>query len=202
MQFKNVVLIICALIVAFCAIIGTTVFVVKSTRTSEATTSASQTNQQSQTTSTEEMAQIVFVRPYMITYQVPYTSCYQRGYTVRHKSDRIPIEGGIIGGVAGGLLGSQIGSGGGKGTATVLGAVGGALAGGAVQKSMEKPRYHRVAENVCVRKVRTEQKQHGFEVVYLYKGVQGTRILDAAPIGTQIPIAVLLAAPTPDQVVN
>lgn len=148
----------------------------------------------------EEMAQIVSIKPHMITTRVPYTSCYKKRRVIEirhHHNNEPPIAGTIIGGAAGGVIGHQFGGGRGQDVATVVGAIGGALAGASIQQDMNRPQpeYRVVYDTVCETKHKTTQKQKGYEVTYLYKGVQGVRILSTQPIGTQIPLTVLQAAP-------
>jgi uncharacterized protein YcfJ len=229
MNMKNIIIMISTLVVAVCVVAATTLYFVKSLHNNSAiapaatvqATAAPATTAQAQAesvspaaqdlanaqgslqtqTERETMAQIVAVKPHMVKTSVPYTSCHQKsGVVMVQQNSGPPVAGAVIGGVAGGLLGNQIGHGGGRSAATVVGALGGALVGSSVQQSMNQPKAQRVVRDVCVEKTKTVEKQKGYEVTYIYKGEQGIRILQTKPIGTQIPIATLQAAPALEDV--
>jgi len=209
---RNLIISICAIVVAIAVAAGTGAYFVKEVKNpSQESANVSNLNPQNivpanntnipsptvTNTSAEnnQMAQIIAVKPHMITIQIPYTTCTKRTRVVMvQRRSGPPIAGTVIGGVAGGLLGNQVGGGSGRTVATAVGAVGGALVGSSVEQNMNKPQPRTIIENYCVRKTKTIQKQQGYEVTYIYQGIQNMRILKSEPVGNQIPVSVLQQA--------
>lgn len=135
-------------------------------------------------------AQVISVKPHMITISTPEESCHQTQHVVYTQSQsQAPGAGAVIGGVTGGLLGSTVGGGNGRLVTSAAGAVIGAFTGNSMQSSMNSPEAHTIYGTRCKTHYVNTSKQKGYEVTYTYQGTQGVVIMDNAPmVGSALPI--------------
>jgi uncharacterized protein YcfJ len=127
-----------------------------------------------------EYAQVVSVIPVQ-TSVTPRQVCHDEVITrSTPPSDQHQIAGTAIGAVAGGLLGNQVGHGKGRTLATVAGAVGGGYVGKEIEASHQQ---NQVSQSVVQRcqMVAGGNSVAGYDVTYLYQGVQHTTRMDHDP---------------------
>lgn len=133
------------------------------------------------------MAQVISVMPHYVSSSKPVKHCYEKPQTVYpQQNNHVPIAGAVIGGVTGGLAGSAI-KGKNHSAAIVAGAALGALTGGVVEKHNTQPKPQTVYVTQCSTKTVTSKVQQGYEVTYLYNGVQGMTIMKNPPSSNLIP---------------
>lgn len=143
------------------------------------------------------MAQIISVKPHIITettsidkcHQVPHTSYVQQQVAV--KSNGSPVGGTLLGGALGGLAGSAI-HGDARNAAILAGAGLGAYAGHEMQSQSYTPVYKMIPKTTyhtkCGKQTVTKKIESGFEVTYWYNGNQGTVIMPAPPASNTLPL--------------
>lgn len=134
------------------------------------------------------VAQVVSVQPHMVTKSTPYRSCQQVPETVYSRQENTTGAGALVGGVAGGLLGNTIGHGSGRTVATIGGAVLGGLVGNRVESNMDQPEPNTVYRTICRTHYAQKSVQTGYDVTYIYNGVQKTIVMQTAPMGDTIPL--------------
>ncbi len=133
------------------------------------------------------MAQVLSVKPHYVTTSKPVKSCYQEPQTIYpQQNNNPPIAGAVIGGVTGGFAGSAI-RGKNHTAAIVAGAALGAVTGGAVQKNMNQPKPQTIYVTQCHTKTVSSKVQKGYDVTYLYNGMQSTTVMSTPPASNMIP---------------
>lgn len=133
------------------------------------------------------VAEIIDVQPHYITKSVPCRVCHQVPRTVQVPHEGLMNGAGtVIGGVAGGLIGNQFGQGRGRIAATIGGAVLGAVAGTGVERNINQPHYGTVFETVCETRYKKKSVISGYDVTYVYNGVQKTKFMKKAPKGNTL----------------
>lgn len=136
------------------------------------------------------VAQVIAVKPHYVSESIPERRCHEVQHTVYvNQESSAPGAGAVVGGVAGGLLGSQVGGGRGKIVASVAGATIGAITGANMQSNMNQPQPYAAYSTQCATHYIKTSVQKGYEVTYLYNGVQSTMLMNNAPVvGTTLPL--------------
>jgi len=134
-------------------------------------------------------AQVISVQPHMVLKSVPYRSCRQVPETVYYRDTNTSGAGAVVGGIAGGLLGNTVGQGGGRTAATIGGVVLGGLVGNEIEKNNNQPQPSTYYRTVCRTKYTQKSVQSGYDVTYIYNGVQKTITMPNAPAGDTIPLS-------------
>lgn len=136
----------------------------------------------------DRYAEVVAVRPVMVTVNVPRQECRDQLVTrQRPVKDPNQIAGTVAGAVVGGVVGTQIGGGSGKKLATVGGAVAGGYAGNKIQESIQERNTYQETERVCNTVNDKRQERAGYDVTYRYNDQERTIRLDYDP-GERIPV--------------
>lgn len=135
-----------------------------------------------------QVAEIISVKPHMVSVTVPSKQCEQVPHTYYVQSrEAVPAAGAVIGGVAGGLAGSLV-HGHGREVAIGAGAALGALTGKQVQDNQHQavPVVRYVTE--CNTQYITKKQQKGYDVTYVYNGQKNKVIMEKPPVGNTIPL--------------
>lgn len=137
----------------------------------------------------QDYAEVIATRAVTKTVDVPREECRDDVVThTRESRDSNQITGTVVGAVIGGVLGNQIGSGKGKDAATVGGAVAGGYAGNQVQEGMQENNTYQETQRNCVSVVDSHEEPAGYEVTYLFNGIERTIHMDYDP-GQRIAVA-------------
>jgi len=131
-------------------------------------------------------AQIISIKPHMVSVTTTGKVCHNEQHTVYTQNHNVPVAGAVLGGVAGGTIANQTINGSSRTAATVAGAALGALGGAAVQKHLNQPKPYVVSTPVCTKKTTTKQVQQGFEVTYIMNGQTMTAIVREKPTANTI----------------
>lgn len=136
------------------------------------------------------VAQVVSVKPHVITVSTPKTYCtHLRHIVYDTQQPQSSGAGAVLGGITGGLLGSEVGGGNGRIVTSAAGAVIGAFTGDNMERSMNSPTMHTEYSTSCKTHQVSSTVQKGYEVTYTYQGTQGVVVMDNAPmIGSALPI--------------
>ncbi len=136
------------------------------------------------------VAQVIAVSPHYVSQSYPVRNCQPVQNVVYGDAKKgIPGAGAVIGGVAGGLAGSAI-HGNGRNVAIGVGAAVGALSGNAIQQNMNQPQPQVITSTSCTTHTATKKVQKGYDVTYLYDGVQGSVRMSTPPVGGTIPLPI------------
>lgn len=137
----------------------------------------------------QDYAEVTATQPIMKTVEVPREECRDEIVTLtRETRDPNQIVGTVAGAVIGGVIGNQIGKGKGNDVATVGGAVAGGYAGNQVQEGMQENNTYQETRRNCVTVFDSQQEAAGYEVTYLFNGVERTIHMDYDP-GQRIAVA-------------
>ena len=124
---------------------------------------------------TPDYAQVTHVEPVMKTVRTPRENCVDVPVTQKAPTrDPHRITGTAIGAVVGGVIGNQIGGGSGRRAATAAGVVAGGVIGNRAQERRRGTRTVEEVEQRCETVTDTVQEPDGFEVVYRYRGEEGS----------------------------
>ncbi len=138
-----------------------------------------------------EVAQIISVKPHMVSSSKPKQTCEQVPKTVMvEQQAKVPAAGAVIGGIAGGLAGSVV-HGKGREVAIGAGAAAGALAGNATQKKLNQPVPVTEYVTQCTTHYVSTSHQKGYEVIYSYQGQQTKVIMQNPPVGTTLTLPIV-----------
>lgn len=137
----------------------------------------------------QDFAEVIAKNAVTKTVEVPREECRDEVVTRTDETkDPNQILGTVAGAVIGGVIGNQIGSGKGNDAATVAGAVTGGYAGNQVQEGMQERNTYQETQTNCVTVFDSKQEAAGYEVTYLFNGVERTIHMDYDP-GPRIPVA-------------
>lgn len=127
-------------------------------------------------------AEVISVKPIMITVSVPREECRDQIVNVTNPTkDPKQIAGTVAGAVIGGVLGSEVGDGSGKKAATVVGAAAGGYAGNKIQEKMQKGNTHPESQQACDTLQDTRQTLQGYDVTYRQDGQERFVHMDHDP---------------------
>jgi len=137
----------------------------------------------------QDFAEVIAKNAVTRNVDVPREECRDEIVTLTHETkDPNQIVGTVAGAVIGGVIGNQIGKGKGNDAATVGGAVAGGYAGNQVQEGMQERNTYQETRTNCVTVFDSRQEAAGYEVTYLFNGVERTIHMDYDP-GQRIPVA-------------
>jgi uncharacterized protein YcfJ len=137
----------------------------------------------------QDFAEVLAKNVVTRTVEVPREECRDEIVTLTDETkDPNQIVGTVAGAVIGGVIGNQIGKGKGNDAATVAGAVAGGYAGNQVQEGMQERNTYQETRTSCVTIFDSKEETAGYEVTYLFNGVERTITMDYDP-GPRIPVA-------------
>jgi uncharacterized protein YcfJ len=149
---------------------------------------------------TPPMAQVISVKPHVITETITVNKCHQVPTTVYTQQEistnnTHPVGGTLMGGALGGLAGSAVH--GSARTAAILAGAGlGAYAGHEMQSQRSASQYRMIPKTVysskCGKQTVTKKIDAGYEVTYWYNGTEGTIIMPVTPASNTIPLPTAL----------
>ncbi len=145
------------------------------------------------------MATITAVEPFILHNKIAYQDCTDQKRTSYTKAgDKYNIVGGVAGGATGAIVAHAL-----TGSPVILAgsAIAGVFGGQAIERHVKKPTAHtKIVEN-CSTQYRDEQVQAGYLVSFTHNNESGSRVLNNQPLDSKIPLTLLEAAPTPEQVI-